>query len=181
MDTARLAAEFPSDISFLIRTDFDDEDAWRAVAAAVTGVPFPRAEPEPEDPRFYDPGDDPYEPKIEVIDDPGNEGLTAAELAEQFTPTPEVGGYVILADSRSMTEVRDGGELTVIYVDLNATGPDIDEGLSYPGRSFRTVVGEVANIEVNLSISNLHFDDFASRVDPDGVFRDIDAPRRNHT
>jgi len=39
------------------------------------------------------------------------------------------------------------------------------------GRELRCEVGEVASIEVNLSIANMDFDEFADSADADGVFR----------
>jgi len=41
----------------------------------------------------------------------------------------------------------------------------------FPGRAFRCVVTEVASIEVNLSIANMDFHEFADSVGEDGVFR----------
>ena len=42
---------------------------------------------------------------------------------------------------------------------------------TFPGRTFRCVVEEVASIEANLSIANMDFHEFADNVEADGVFR----------
>jgi hypothetical protein len=77
-----------------------------------------------------------------------------------------------LADARSMTEAGTGGEVTVEYVDLSAyAAEDAELFDTFPGNSFQCSVAAVAEVEVNLSIANLDFSDFAGSVDPDGIYR----------
>jgi hypothetical protein len=44
-----------------------------------------------------------------------------------------------------------------------------------PGRIFRVVPAEIGNVENNLSIANMGFDEFADAVDKDGIFRGFRA------
>ena len=168
MNLARIIEDFESDGTPLIRTDFTNDTAWRAVADAVSKpVDF-------DDPDNPEPGDGAYSPNITAVDDRAFEGVTSVLLGEAFSTTDGVGGYVLLADSRSMTEALADGELTVDYVDLSVSDPEDAELFnSFMGRSFRCVVPEIASIEANLSISNVDFDEFADSTDPDGVFRGL--------
>ena len=40
-----------------------------------------------------------------------------------------------------------------------------------PGRNFRVIASALGDVANNLSIANMDFDEFASAVDNDGVFR----------
>ncbi|MCZ4499551.1 MAG: hypothetical protein JWQ74_2104 [Marmoricola sp.] len=127
-----------------VRTDFSDDDGWARVVAAATATQGLDAE---------EPGD--FEANIEPISDPQYDGLSPAALADG-APEDYI-GFVFLVDATSYAS----DELTVVVVDLDEE----------PGRSFRTVVGEVSAIEANLSLANMDFEDWADSVDGDGVFR----------
>ena len=149
----------------LIRTDFSDDPAWERVVQAVTApADFGTSE---------DPGDQHddgmYTPNIQTVADRSFDGATAESLAE--ASNGQALGYLLLADSRAMLEAAAGGELTVVYVDLSLTPLDAEEYGIERGRAFRCAVKEIASIEVNLSIANMDFDDFADGVGADGVFR----------
>lgn len=180
MDLSLISAAFQKESTPLIRTDFSNDDAWRAMIAEVT-KPTDEFGGDEDDEFGGDEGGDGYSPNVVVIDDPSFDGVTGAKLAEFFTPSDESFGYVVLADARSMAEAAVGGELTVDYVDLSVypfedEHPDDDE--RELGRAFRCVVSEIAAIEANLSISNLDFDDFANNTSADGVYRgeSIESP-----
>lgn len=144
----------PLEPTYLVRTDFSDDAAWRRVVELVTaGVDFGG-------------GYGPYEPYVETLEDRDLEGVTAAEMVA--TVEGGVSEYRIIADARSMREAAAGGEVTVVYVDVSA--PFEDEVQGFP-RELRTVTTEVASIESNLSVSNLWLSDFAVAADADGVFR----------
>lgn len=169
VDLTRVRDALESHSTPFIRTDFTDDAAWQTVVTELTRpVDF-------DDPDNRDPGDDGYTPTVTVIDDRAFDGLIAADLGAAFAASDDVFGYALLADARSMTEALAGGELTVDYVDLSVADPE-DARLfsSFPGRHFRCVVPEVPSIEVNLSLGNMDFHEFADNTDPDGVFRGFD-------
>ena len=161
MDLTRLADTFENSGTPLLRTDFSDDEAWSRVIAEVT-------RPTKFDGSPYGP----YEPSVTVFDDREFEGATGATLAEAWAVDDEVGGYVIVADARSMDEAASGAELTVEYVDLSVEDEEEAELLeSFLGRTFRCAVREFASIESNLAIANMDYHEFADHVDQDGVFR----------
>ena len=164
--SASLSEAFESEATPLIRTDFSDDAAWQAIVGQVSKpVDF-------ENPDNLDPGEDGYVPYIVPIDDPQYEGVSGAALADQAMAADLMQGYVLLADARSMAEAGSSGEVTVDYVDLSPyAAEDAEDFHTFPGRTFRCAVAEVASIEVNLSIANMDFHEFADGVAPDGVFR----------
>lgn len=166
MDLTQILAAFEGSGTPVIRTDFSSEMAWSAVVERVTmPVDF-------EDPDNTDPGADGYAPNVILVNDPEFTGVNGAALANVPVAATEAGGYVLLADARSMEEAISGGELTLAYVDLSVSDPDDAELFkSFMGRTFRCVVTEIASVESNLSISNMDFHEFADNADPDGVFR----------
>jgi hypothetical protein len=138
----------------VVRTDFTDDAAWKRVLAAI-GQP------------------DEYgnAPWIEPVDDPAYTSVTGKELARQLSGS-DATGYAILVDARSMRQAADGREPTVGYVDLSSFAKDDAEAFrTFPGRTFRCSATQVASIEVNLSLANMDFADFADAVEKDGVFR----------
>jgi hypothetical protein len=166
VDRIRIIEAFESDSTPLIRTDFTNESAWRAILTDISRpVDF-------EDPDNPDPGDDGYSPIVTAIDDAAFDGVSSATLGEAFPATGEASGYALLADSRSMTEMLSGGEITLVYVDLSISDPeDAELFSSFNGRAFRCAMREIASIEANLSIANMNFHEFADNTAADGVFR----------
>jgi len=162
---ASLSEAFESEATPLIRTDFSDDAAWQSIVEEVSKpVDFDH----PDNP---DPGEDAYVPYIVPIDNAKYEGVSGAALADQAMAADLMQGYVLLADARSMAEAG-SGELTVDYVDLSPyAAEDAEDFSTFPGRTFRCAVPEVASIEANLSIANMDFHEFADSVAPDGVFR----------
>jgi len=140
--------------TYLVRTDFSDDAAWRRVVELVTAG------------KDFGDGYGPYEPYVETLEDRDLEGVSAAELIATVGDGPLE--YRIIADARSMREAAAGGEVTVLYVDVSAPSEDEVQDFS---RELRTVTTEVALIEANLSVGNLWLFEFADSVDADGVFR----------
>lgn len=117
--------------------------------------------------------DDFATPDHVVLDSTVFDGATADALAVAIADAGHAGGYVLLVDDIAVSEAAAGDEITLLYVDLGVRDAEIAELLdSYNGRSFRCVVGEVAAIEINLSIANMDFSEFANYADDHGgVFR----------
>ena len=128
-------------MSYLVRTDFTDDERWSALCAAIeTGS---------ED----DPIDEPF---LEYVPDPGLQGADLHAVQGAF-PDPGETGVLYVADAVSC-----GESFGLVWaIDL------LDE----PGRSFLIPAAEVHNLDVNLLIANMEFADWADAVDQDGVFR----------
>ena len=153
----------------LIRTDFSDDGAWRAVAAEVLRpVDF-------DDPGNTEPGSDAYAPLLTLVDDRAFAGVTGPDLGTAYAAGSPEFGYALLADARSMAEAGTGGEITVELVDLSCSDPEEADLLeSFMGRTFRCAAVEVGAVEANLSIANMDFHEFADLVGEDGVHRGFD-------
>lgn len=95
---------------------------------------------------------------VEFLDDPAYQGLTPAQLLPLL---PKGYGHplLIVADKAALAVA----ELPLAVVDLK------DE----QGREVRIVASELWQIENNVSLANMDFDEFADAVDEDGVFRDF--------
>lgn len=133
----------PPDLTLLlVRTDYSDDEAWRAALAAATAI-YPRDD-------F-----DRLGALLLPVESPELAGLTP----QQLVALPRAGylGEVAVADAQTMRD------RTLLYVDLNEYGE--------VGRTFRSVPSEVEPIVANLSLSNMDFAEFADNAGPDGVFR----------
>lgn len=93
---------------------------------------------------------------LELVDDRRFEGYTAKQ-AVAGSPPDEEPFFVFLVD-RVTTMNPDH---PILVVDLRWE----------PGRQFRLVPAAMWSVENNLSLSNMDWEDFASSVDADGVFR----------
>ncbi|MFW6774927.1 DUF6924 domain-containing protein [Nocardioides sp. CPCC 205120] len=142
----------------LVRTDFSDDAAWNRVVAAVTAeVDLGSGTGESW----------PLVPNVWAVDDRSYEGVTA-ELVLATAPEGQY-RYALLADARSMQEVDADGGPSVVYVDLTTSPVEAEEWNLL--RQFRCGANMVAEVEANLSIANMAFDDYADVEGADGVFR----------
>ncbi|TQL01524.1 hypothetical protein [Cellulomonas sp. SLBN-39] len=129
--------------TLLLRTDYSDDAAWRAVVAAVS--------------ESYDDGDtERLGPLMQPVESPELDGLTPRDLVE--LPRDGYMSCLGVADAQSMRD------LTIVLVDLNPYNEQV-------GRTFRVVPEQIEPILVNLSIGNMDFFEFADSAGPDGVFR----------
>ena len=102
------------------------------------------------------PSEDGFEANVQFVEDPGFADLAVDELLALVPPDSDH-SFLLVVDRTALATP----DHPLLVVDL----------LRSPGASFRTVPAEVQAIENNLSISNLDFEDFASSVGADGVFR----------
>jgi hypothetical protein len=103
-----------------------------------------------------EPNEDGFEAWVDYISDPAYDGLTVAQLVALASKGDDH-TFVFIADRTTLTTP----EQPVLVVDLR------DE----PVRTIRCIPREMWRIENNLAMENRDFNEFASRVDLDGVFR----------
>ena len=102
------------------------------------------------------PNEDGFEAHLDCISDPAYRELTIDQLVD-LAPKGSEHLFVFLADPIALSDP----EHPILVVDLN----------DQPGRTFRVIPRAMWNVENNLSLSNLDYDDFASNLDADGIFR----------
>lgn len=153
-----------TDQTLLIRTDFSNDAVWREVFSAA-------AQPGPEFREMLgqlgavheaagEPLDSPIETNLHVVDDRDYAGATSEQLL-QALDQDAAHILMIIVDE---TAIRDA-EHPVLIVDLNEE----------PGRTFRALPSCVFEIESNLSICNMDWEDFADNADDNGVYRGLSA------
>jgi hypothetical protein len=123
--------------SIVLRTDFSDDAAWRAVVAAI--------EAPAGDLRYI----------LRFVSDPAHQAMTSDQVlafAERAKQT-----FVFVVDRTTMT----AADHPVLVVDA----------FERSGRSFRVTPAELWSVENNLALANMDFEEFATAVGADGVFR----------
>ena len=150
----------------VVRTDFSDQEAWERVKAGIS---------------WQTP--DEFEANVTYVDDPAFAGLTAAELLESW-PDRASHSLLLVVDE---TTIR-SAEHPILVVDPDDDDDEDededdeddededdedDDGSDRPAfRSFRAVPHTIQEIENNLSIANMDWEDFADDIDDDGVRRE---------
>jgi hypothetical protein len=97
-----------------------------------------------------------FKANVEFIDDPSYRDLTTGRILRLV---PDDRRYRLLAIADKTT--IDSAEMPLLVIDLQEESP----------REIRVVAAEFWSIENNLSLANMDFEDFASTVDADGIFR----------
>ena len=123
--------------SFLVRTDFTSEGAWRQLSD----------EAQRENP-------DGFRANVEPVSDPEFDGVTW-EAVKAAVPANSV-AVIFIADSTALTSPDN----PIMVVDLLDSEPP-----------FRCIPSELWNVDNNLNIANMSWEDFASALDENGVFR----------
>ncbi len=142
--------------ALVVRTDYDDDEAWQDVTAALM---------EPW-------GDRQYEACVHFIDDPAWAGATVGEVLTAVCADENL-AVVFLAD-RATLQSESHALLAVTTLTREECVDDEDyEQLTEFGREFRTVPAGVYDVHANLSIDNLGFEEYAAWAhdDPEGIFR----------
>jgi hypothetical protein len=127
--------------ALVLRTDFSDDSAWRAVRAAFD-TPSPG---------------DGFLPNLTCIEDRSFEAAAVADLLAAAAAASQYRTFMFVADD---VTIRDADH-PVLVIDL------ADE----PGRTFRVIPSKMWSVENNLSLANMDFQDFSDAVDAAGVFR----------
>jgi hypothetical protein len=102
------------------------------------------------------PGEDGFGPSVTLIDDQRFRGISVSD-AMGLLPPPYEHPILVLVDATALT----GRGFPLQVVSLRES----------PGRCIRVMARELQNVEVNLSLANMDFDEFAAATDEDGVFR----------
>ncbi len=135
----------------VIRTDFSDRPAWERVKAGISWVT-----------------PDGFEAKVTYVDDPTFAGLTVTELLESG-PNRAAHALLLVVDETTIHSP----EHPILVVDLGSEpAPAYDWPGRAAGRSFRALPHTIQEIENNLSLANMGWEEFADGVDDDGVRRE---------
>ena len=103
--------------------------------------------------------DDELAPNLDFINDPAFAGVTPDRL-RALLPDDSDHSYAFVIDRRTLTET----DHPVIVVDLTRKKP----------KTFLAAAASLPEVEDNLSLGNMDFDEFAKHADADGVFRGFD-------
>ncbi|MBM9509490.1 hypothetical protein ITX44_34070 [Streptomyces sp. KK5PA1] len=145
--------------ALVIRTDYDDESAWRAVVAEVSQPWGLNGE---------------YEARVHLVDDPVWAGA-APDAVLGVVERDEELSVVFVADKVTMRSAHRALLALDTFVEDEDLDPMYYQELidSPPAREFRTTPAAVHDVHVNLAIANLDFQDFteAALADPEGVLR----------
>lgn len=151
-----------ADFTFLVRTDFSNDELWNSVSEQVREMP----EEFRQEATWFtkllgldgSSDDDFDDTRIDLtfIDDGSYENITVEQLIP-FIAANNHHEYVFLFDETTASHV----DHPILVVDL----------YHERGRQFRSVPTQIHGIESNLSISNMDWEDFADSVDDDGIFR----------
>jgi Domain of unknown function (DUF6924) len=149
----------------LVRTDFSDEAAWRAIRAAILTVSpelagaidmmnFMNATADDED---DDEDEDSAAPWfVNIIDDRQYADLSTDELLKQL-PSGDGNVCLFVVDRQSFSDP----DHPILVVDLRQGG----------SRTFRTLPSQIWDIGSNLPIANVDWEDYERRLDERGVYR----------
>jgi hypothetical protein len=145
----------PDGCALLVRTDFTDDDAWDLVCAEAT--------------REY--GPDAFCANVEPFSDPAWTGATWEAVK---AAVPEGGGgssVLFIADSVTFAS----REHPVLVIDLQDTFLSPEEFPEIVDRTpFRCAPAALWEVENNLNLANLDWEDFAGSTDDDGIYRGMD-------
>jgi OAA-family lectin sugar binding domain len=128
----------------LVRTDFSENRAWVEVSSEVTA-------------ERHLSGGDVFSADVDLVDDGRFDGLSRTQLC-QLVPPGVQWRLLLVADRATMASP----ERHVLVVDLD------EDSL---GRSFRATPAAIQEIENNLSLWNMDWEDFAFNADAGGIVR----------
>ncbi|MFE5710247.1 DUF6924 domain-containing protein [Streptomyces sp. NPDC056501] len=148
--------------ALVIRTDFSDDESWKAVVGELRGPWGPSGE---------------FPAGVRVVDAPAWSGATADEVLAAVDED-EYLSVVFLADLHTMqSPARALLALSTIWEDESDLDPVYYQELieSPEPREFRAAPAAVHDIHVNLTLGNMGFAEFAAAAstEPDQVLRPL--------
>jgi hypothetical protein len=153
-----------SDQTLFIRTDFSNDAVWQEIrsAASKPGPGFEEALGLLND--VHDAAGsalNPLETNLHIVDDLAYAGATVEQLLESLDDDEANHILLIVVDQTAVREP----DHPILIVDL----------LGERGRTFRALPEYVFEIESNLSIGNMDWEEFVNGVDDNGIYRGFDA------
>lgn len=138
---------FPNaDNAMVVRTDFENQDAWNAVVKLIRAPVHLAGE------AFY--------AHVDLMDNAEYRNLSTAEVIAAVPPDYKY-SFLFIVDRHTLSSE----EFPVLVVDLNGSDH----------QSFRANPTQIQGIENNLSTANMDFAEFAESVDDNGTFRGFGA------
>ncbi|MGW6456092.1 DUF6924 domain-containing protein [Streptomyces sp. NPDC055078] len=146
------------DAALVVRTDYSDDAAWRAVVALLDSQ---------QDADVWD---------SYVVDEPSWAGASVEDVLAA-APTSE--DVVFIADSMTMRSPCPFLAVSTVTREDCEDDEEYEYELEY-GREFRVLPDGLIDVSVNLAIANMDFHEFAATAqnDPDGWYRRLDAARQ---
>lgn len=138
-----MSPNLPQAQSILVRTDFTDDAAWRALLQDAQAVHADA------------------QAVLTPVDDREFDGWTVDMLLDLDVDS----GYLFAADARTFADP----ERPILVLNTDQAEDDDPEEPT----SFRVIPEQLASVENNLSIANLSFIDYVESADTDGVFRGV--------
>jgi hypothetical protein len=100
--------------------------------------------------------DNEFGPNLDFVSDQQFDGLTADQLPSHLSEDSTL-TFAFIIDHLALSHP----DHPILVIDLH----------DQKGRTFRVIPSEIGIVENNLSIANMDFDEFATAVDKEGVFR----------
>jgi hypothetical protein len=147
----------PDTVTLLVRTDFADDGAWERVRDEAT--------------REY--GRDGFCASVEPVSDAQWADATWLAMKAAAPAGDEGPSVLFVADSVTFASP----EHPVLVVDLQDKFLPVEEFPEIARRMpFRCIPSALWDVENNLNIANLDWEDYANLVDDDGVYRGFELP-----
>ncbi|MEV4706253.1 DUF6924 domain-containing protein [Actinoplanes sp. NPDC049316] len=147
-----ITAEDVGDSTLVVRTDYSDETAWRAVVAHLSADP---------------------DSANHLVEGPAWNGATVDDVLAA-TPRDHPDGVVFIADAATMQDPHPLLAVTTVRREDCEDPEDHAYELSN-GREFRVLPAGVLDVSANLFIANMDFPEFAAMAqrDPSGWYRGV--------
>lgn len=134
-----------ADDTLLIRTDFSDSSAWRALHREI-----------------MTPNEDGFRANVHIVDDPAYRDATIEQV---ILLAPAGADLMIVADQTALTSP--GMPLLAVLRNEEGSGDDTEQD----HEELRVIAKELWSIENNISIGNMDWEEFVDASEGDNVFR----------
>ena len=147
--------------TWVIRTDFSDDAKWAAVKDEISA------------PQTDDIVEQAFYAYVQFVSDSKYSGVECNAVVHSL-PGDYPGFLCFIVDETTLT--NDEHPILVVDFAPNSIEPEAYERTPKQTptddiKTFRAIPSTIQSIENNLSIANMDFEDFATSVDDDGVFR----------
>lgn len=140
-----------------MRTDFSDDEAWDRVCEQATGEYGPEG----------------FSASVEPVSDPGWAGATWGALKAAVPAGGASSSVLFIADSVTLASA----DHPVLVVDLQDRYLSVAEFPRIAGRTpFRCSPSALWEVENNLNLGTMDWEDFADETGEDGIYRGLELP-----